>query len=500
MNLAAAAEADDNQMPLEVISNRLPDHEVTWDGPDDPENPYNWSSRRKITIAVVYSCSSLVTTMSASMIAPALDQVLKDLNMGSSAGQIAFSVFFLGLGLAPFIVAPLSETFGRKPVWLAGNAFYVIWNSLCPVGFSPALMIIGRLLSAAGASVGVTLTSSAVADVYRNKDRGQSLAIAGILPYIGPALGPIVGGLAAQHLWWPWLFWILSIFDVAFIVLGIFAVQETYTPTLLRRKARLIALRSGGNSIVPSAKGFRASSREIHARIRPQILKPVQLLTQRPIIGILALAMAIGFGIYTLVISTFASLWTTNYGQSKTASSLHYIAIALGAITSAQAGGRLMDFMWRRTCAARPQSEPTPEYRLPYVIIGLIPAVAGLFWYGWAAERGSHWAVVDFGVFFFTVGTFMFSQGLLAYMVDEFSSTRAASASAATRFGTYLFGFIFPIFAPQLYNTLGYGWGNSLLGLLYLAFTAPIILAIWIWGPRLRSIGRTAEDEKERIH
>ena len=95
--------------------------------------------------------------MSASMIAPALDQILKDLGMSASAGQIAFSVFFLGLGFAPFLVAALAETYGRRPVWFVGNIWYIIWNSLCPVGFSPALMIVGRLMSAAGASVGITV-------------------------------------------------------------------------------------------------------------------------------------------------------------------------------------------------------------------------------------------------------------------------------------------------------------------------------------------------------
>ena len=93
--------------------------------------------------------------MSASMVVPALDQILLDLHMRPFSGQIAFSVFFLGLGFAPFVVAPLSEMYGRRPIWLAGNIVYIIWNSLCPVGYSPALMVVGRLFSAFGASVGV---------------------------------------------------------------------------------------------------------------------------------------------------------------------------------------------------------------------------------------------------------------------------------------------------------------------------------------------------------
>ena len=337
--------------------------------------------------------------------------------------------------------------------------------------------------------------------MYHAKDRGKSLAIAGLLPYLGPALGPIVGGLAAQHLWWPWLFWILSAFDAVFLVLGVFVIRESYAPVLLRRKAGIKAAgdvnsSSSSKTIVARISFF---CRDLVTRVGPAISKPVRLLTHRPIVQVLALAIAVDFGIYTLVLSTFASLWTTHYGASETSASLHYIAIALGAFTCAQVGGRLMEFMWRRINAAQPDREPTPEYRVPYIIVGLIPGMVGLFWYAWAAEKRAHWAVVDVGIFIFCLGSFIFSQGLLAYQVDEFSSTRAASASAATRLWNYVLGFAFPIFAPQLYDKLGYGWGNSLLGFLFVIFGVPTVIVLWLWGPRLRAIGRTPEDVKERV-
>lgn len=94
------------------------------------------------------------------MLAPALDSILADIHMSATAGQAAFSVFFLGLGFAPFLVAALAETYGRRPIWIAGNLFYILWNSLCPVGFSSAVMIVSRLMSGCGASVGVTVSDS----------------------------------------------------------------------------------------------------------------------------------------------------------------------------------------------------------------------------------------------------------------------------------------------------------------------------------------------------
>lgn len=343
--------------------------------------------------------------------------------------------------------------------------------------------------------------------MYHAQDRGKSLAIASLLPYLGPALGPIIGGLAAQHLRWQWLFWILSIADALFLGLGIVIIKETYAPVLLRRKAlsRDETVDSSSPSSMTAAATTRRKSKlgnlrhELGGRLGPAIIWPLHLMIRRPVIALLAISAAVEFGIYTLVLSTFANLFIVHYGQSETSASLHYIAIAMGAFLCAQVGSRVMDLLWRRMKAARgPDEEPTPEYRVPYIMFGLFPGIVGLFWYAWAAERGAHWAVVDLGILIFTCGTFMFAQGLMAYQIDEFTSTRAASANAATRVWIYLLGFAFPIFAPNLYARFGYGWGNSLLAFLFTALCVPITIALWFWGKHIRAIGRTAQDEKER--
>lgn len=98
--------------------------------------------------------------MSASVISPALQVIARDLDLDTSTTQIVFSIYMLGLGLGPFLIAACSETFGRRPVWMCSHIFYILWNTLCPVGSSPGLMIAGRFLSGVGASVGVAVSVS----------------------------------------------------------------------------------------------------------------------------------------------------------------------------------------------------------------------------------------------------------------------------------------------------------------------------------------------------
>lgn len=128
---------------------------ATWDGPDDPEDPYNWPEWRKVVMGVIFSVGQLVTLMSASIIAAALDNISRDLGTDASTTQITLSIYFLGLGVGPFFIAALCEMNGRKNIWIVSNIWYILWNALCPVGTSRALMIIGRFLSATGAAAGV---------------------------------------------------------------------------------------------------------------------------------------------------------------------------------------------------------------------------------------------------------------------------------------------------------------------------------------------------------
>ncbi|GJC77398.1 putative efflux pump mfs2 [Colletotrichum liriopes] len=198
--------------------------------------------------------------------------------------------------------------------------------------------------------------------------------------------------------------------------------------------------------------------------------------------------MALNFGIYCLLLSTFATLWITRYGQSEFSSTLHYIAISVGTTLATQVGGRFMDWVFAKQKSRSRNGITTPEFRLPCSVPGTILIPVGLFWYGWAAETAMHWAMIDVGVAIFVCGSFLLAQAMLAYLLDEF--THAASANAASRMLSNILGFVFPIFAPQMFGRLGYGWGNSLLAFLFVGFGCPVLLLLWVWGAKLRALGR----------
>ena len=105
------------------------------------------------------SLGGLVLTMGTSMMAPALPVIADDLHIGSSATQLTLSIYVLAQGIGPLVIAPFSEMYGRKPVWIVCSLWYILWNTICPVNKTNGLMIVGRFMSGFGASVTTTVSS-----------------------------------------------------------------------------------------------------------------------------------------------------------------------------------------------------------------------------------------------------------------------------------------------------------------------------------------------------
>lgn len=70
------------------------------------------------------------------------------------------------------------------------------------------------------------------------------------------------------------------------------------------------------------------------------------------------------------------------------------------------------------------------------------------------------------------------------YLVDLFGSELAASALGANNLLRFIFSPFLPLAGPAMYATLGYGWGNTLLGFLALAFV-PFPIVFYKYGHRM---------------
>ncbi|EOD52681.1 MFS multidrug transporter [Neofusicoccum parvum] len=418
------------------------------------------------------------------MIAPALSHISRHLHITPEDTQIALSIFILAFAFGPLILSPCTEVFGRKPVWIASSTCYVIWNVICGFSTKRGTLIASRFFSGFGASAQFAISFPVLSDCWKPEQRGKSFALATFIPLLGPAIGPIVGGVITENIGWRWIFWVLAVFDAFLILLTFVFFRETHGQTILKKKAKKLRQQTGRNYRAE----FEATSPSLAHRLKVGLTRPYRLLISQPILQLLSLLLAYNFGILYIVLSTFATMWINRYNQSTATSGLNYLALVIGYTIAAQIGGPATDRIWAHM-KQKHHGHTSPEYRVPLMVPGVLLIPAGLVWYGWSVQYRLHWAMPDVGIGLFGCGNILATQAMQAYVMDAFAD-HTASASAASQFLRNLFAFAFPIFAPRMYDSLQFGWGNSLLAFMFLAMGVPGPFVLWKWGAKLREMGK----------
>ncbi|KAK8063493.1 hypothetical protein PG996_008145 [Apiospora saccharicola] len=463
---------------------------VSWDGPRDPENPLNWTWKRKWVATILVSCFTFISPFSSTMVTPALDQIGAELSIPKGFMQaLVMSIFLLGYAQGPFVLAPLSEIYGRVCVLQYANLIYLAFNTACGFSTTKGQMLAFRFLSGIGGSAPQALCNGVIADVWTKEELGKGQTIYGMLTFLGPTVAPIVGAYISQSVSWRWIFWSTSLFDVAVQVTAFFFLRETYAPRILARRAARLRKEneknSGSNEKIIRTQ-YDDAKRSSGSIIRRRLVLPFIMLVAHPAVQAPSVYRAFLYGVMYLLLSTFDRVWQEIYGHGKTISSLHYLSLCLGFMIGLQISHPLIDGLYARLKKHYNRKEGVPEWRIPPMLLGGLLTPIGLFIYGWTAQPNIHWLVPDLGCVILAAGLIIAFQAAQAYVTDAYGASHAASAAAVGAFLRTMCGFSFPLFAPAMYDALGVAWGNSLLAFLTLALAVPSPILLWFYGERIR--------------
>ncbi|KAB8297820.1 hypothetical protein EYC80_001618 [Monilinia laxa] len=456
---------------------------VTWEGPDDPENPKNWKIGRKWAATLVVSSFTFISPVSSSMVAPALASISSDLHIVNSIEQsLVLSVFVLAYSVGPLFLGPLSEMFGRVIIIQISNLVYLFFNLGCGLAQTKGQLIAFRFLAGLGGSAPLALGGGVLSDLFAAEQRGKAISVYSLAPLLGPAIGPIAGGFIAENTTWRWVFYATTIADAFIQIIGLFFLQETFTPVLLERKKQKLIKETGNQEYHTE---WDVPDRSIATTLRISLTRPFKLLGTQVIIQVLALYMSFLYGLMYLVLSTFPELWKGAYNERIEIGGLNYISLGIGFFLGTQICAPCQDRIYR-ALKARNNGIGKPEFRVPLMIPGAFLVPVGLFWYGWSAQAKTHWIVPNIGAAIFAAGIIIGFQCIQTYIVDAYTKYAASAVGAATVMRS-LAGFGFPLFAPYMYAALDYGWGNSLLGFIAIGLGWPAPILLWMYGEKLRT-------------
>jgi MFS family permease len=303
-------------------------------------------------------------------------------------------------------------------------------------------------------------------------------------------VGPIASGFLVEAAGWKWNQGLMTIFTGLLFFVGSLVVPETYTPVLLRLRAQKLSKLTGR---VYQSK-MDTNRKSMSEQFRIIFSRPWILLFREPIVLLTSIYIAIVYGTLYMLFAAFPIVFSDHRGWSLGITGLSFVGIAVGMVFTVLYYIFIEQRRYIRVTEAHNGIAP-PEARLPPAIIGSVLLPIGLFWFAWTNGPEIHWAVPIVGSGFFGAGVVFIFLGLINYLVDSYV-VFAASALAANSLLRSIFGAVFPLITPSIYNGLDIHWGSSIPAFLSV-LCMPWPFLFYCYGERIRSKCKyAAEAEK----
>jgi EmrB/QacA subfamily drug resistance transporter len=178
-------------------------------------------SPRKIAITMAGLCLGLLmSAMDTTIVATAMPRIARDLS-GLALYSWPFTAYLISSTVATLVFGRLSDSWGRKFVFLGGLLWFMAASALCGAAPSMALLVAFRGLQGIGGGVVTSTAFAIVGEAFPPRERGKYMGLLGGMYGVAAVIGPSLGGFIADGLGWRWIFYInLPLGLAAFAILA----------------------------------------------------------------------------------------------------------------------------------------------------------------------------------------------------------------------------------------------------------------------------------------
>lgn len=149
-------------------------------------------------------------TFSAAAIIPAYSDISKELDVSVQDASYLTSVQIAILGVAPLFWKPLSNRYGRRPIFLLSLICSLVCNIGCAKSSDYASLMVCRALVAFFISPASAIGSAVVMETTFKKDRARYMGVWTLMITLGVPIGPFIFGFVAYRAGYHWIYWILA--------------------------------------------------------------------------------------------------------------------------------------------------------------------------------------------------------------------------------------------------------------------------------------------------
>ena len=176
--------------------------------------------------------------LSETVYSPSLPDIAKALKTSATMTEYTLTLYLMGFALGTLFWGKCSDSWGRKPCMIAGLLVFILGCIGCYTAQSIPMLLMARFIQAFGGSIGSVLTQAMCRDVFHGPALGKIYSSVSSALSIFPALGPLCGGLIAEHFGWRNIFIVLMMCAAILALLIHTHLLETH-PVAARKKASI---------------------------------------------------------------------------------------------------------------------------------------------------------------------------------------------------------------------------------------------------------------------
>lgn len=154
---------------------------------------------------------AMMTTFIAAAIIPVYEDIAKDLHCSIQKASYLTSLQIAILGWGPLFWKPISNRFGRRPVWFISTVGSLLFNVGCALSRTYTSMAICRAFTSFFICPAIAIGSGVVTETFFKKERAKYIGVWTLLVTLGPPSGPFFMGFVGYQTGdYRWIYWILA--------------------------------------------------------------------------------------------------------------------------------------------------------------------------------------------------------------------------------------------------------------------------------------------------
>lgn len=364
---------------------------------------------------LAYTC--LCSTFTSSIFSSSTGAVAHHFGVSVEVSTLSTSLYVLGYAFGPLIWGPFSELQGRKLPILVGMFGFSVFCFGCATAKDLQTLMITRFFTGFFGSCPLAVVAAVFADMFDNTQRGVAVVIFSSMVFMGPMLGPFIGGfIQTSYLGWRWNLYLPGIMGSFAMILILLFMHETYAPVVLVGKASELRRRTKNWGIHAKQEEVEVDFNEL---ITKNFSRPIRLLISEPIILAITCYMSFIYGLLYCFLTAYPLVFEGVHEIKPGVAGLPFFGMVAGIFIVA--GYIIWDSKSYNKKLAANGGIPVPEWRLPPVMIGGFLFAAGLFWFGWTGyKRSIHWIVPTLSGLFTGFGLLAIFICCFNYIIDSY--------------------------------------------------------------------------------